>query len=279
MSTRATAFSAEALRFTYAGAPEPAIDELTVNVGRGELYAVIGPNGSGKSTLARLLLGVLRPDAGRATFDGRDASAWDRRALAQRIGVVPQGEEVVFPMTVRELVLMGRYPHLGAWRRESAADLEAVERALAGCDVAALADRVVTQLSGGERQRARIARALAQEPGTLVLDEPTAALDIAHEMSIFELLARLRTERAVTVLLVTHNINLAARYADRMLLLERGRAVAEGTPAEVVTRARIERSYHWPVNVFPHAGPGPDAGAPQVTPLTRTPNSQPDHSP
>jgi len=184
---------------------------------------------------------------------------------------VPQGEEVVFPLTVRALVAMGRYPHLGPWQREGEADAEAIERALEACDVVPLHDRLVTQLSGGERQRARIARALAQEPETLVLDEPTAALDLAHEMSIFELLARLRARHAVTVLLVTHNINLAARYADRVLLLERGRVIAEGTPAEVVTRSRIEHSYHWPVDVFPHPGPGEDAGAPQVTPLSRNP--------
>jgi iron complex transport system ATP-binding protein len=165
---------------------------------------------------------------------------------------------------------MGRYPHLGPWRAEGEADRRAIARALEACDVAGLGDRLVTRLSGGERQRARLARALAQEPDTLVLDEPTAALDIAHEMSIFELLARLRRERGVTVLLVTHNINLAARYADRMLLLERGRALAEGPPARVVTRALIEQSYHWPVTVYAHAGPGRDAGAPQVTPLSQT---------
>lgn len=245
-----------------------------VEAAPGEVLVVIGPNGSGKSTLARLLLGVLRPTAGDARFDGRPAAAWDRRALARRVGVVPQGEELVFPLTVRALVSMGRYPHIGAWRTERPADVAAVDRALDACDVRDLADRLVTRLSGGERQRARIARALAQEPDTLVLDEPTAALDIAHEMAIFELLDRLRRARGATVLLVTHNINLAARYATRMLLLDGGRAVAEGTPREVVTRTRIEQSYHWPVQVFPHAGPGPDAGAPQVTPL-----STPGHNP
>lgn len=270
--------AAESLSFQYAGAALRAVDDLTLRVDRGQIYAVIGPNGSGKSTLARLLLGTLRPASGRALYDGIESSAWDRRALARRIGVVSQGEEIVFPVTVRALAGMGRYPHMGAWRGESAADLAAVARALEACDVAHLADRYVTQLSGGERQRARIARALAQEPGTLVLDEPTAALDIAHEMSIFDLLGRLRAEHGVTVLLVTHNINLAARYADRMLLLERGRAVAEGPPAAVVTRERIERSYQWPVEVFQHPGPGPHAGAPQVTPLSRSFNTVPDAS-
>jgi len=271
----AAVFQTDDLRFRYPASPHLALDGISARVARGELYSVIGPNGSGKSTLARLLLGLLRPLAGGALFEGMPAAAWDRRELARRVGVVPQGEDVVFPITVRALVAMGRYPHLGAWRNETAADEEAIERALEACDVAPLHDRLVTRLSGGERQRARIARALAQQPDTLVLDEPTAALDLAHEMSIFELLARLRVRQGVTVLLVTHNINLAARYADRMLLIERGRPIAEGAPVEVVTRARIERSYHWPVSVYPHAGPGPDTGAPQVAPLARNPDPEP----
>ncbi|NJD09525.1 MAG: ABC transporter ATP-binding protein [Gemmatimonadetes bacterium] len=270
----AEVFRAGALRVRYPGSAQPALGDVSMRVRRGELYAVSGPNGSGKSTLARALLGLLRPETGLALFEGRPAAAWDRRELARRVGVVPQSEELVFPLTVRALVCMGRYPHLGPWRAEGAADRDAVARALDACDVAQLGDRLVSRLSGGERQRARIARALAQEPDTLVLDEPTAALDIAHEMAIFELLAGLRAARGVTVLLVTHNINLAARYADRMLLLERGRALAEGSPAMVVTRTLIERSYHWPVNVFAHAGPGEDAGAPQLTPLAR--QRQPD---
>jgi len=267
-------FAAEALSFLYPGENRPAVALVDARVARGQFYAVIGPNGSGKSTLARLLLGLLRPQAGTALFEGRPATAWDRRLLARRVGVVPQVEELVFPLTVRALVSMGRYPHLGPWRAERAADRDAIARALEACDVAPLADRLVTRLSGGERQRARIARALAQEPDTIVLDEPTAALDIAHEMSVFELLARLRAERGVTVLLVTHNINLAARYADRVLLLDSGRALAEGTAAQVVTRELIEQSYHWPVSIYAHAGPGADTGAPQVTPISRNPQPE-----
>ena len=268
-------FQARDLTFRYPDTTVPAIDSLSMSVPRGALYAVLGPNGSGKSTLARLLLGRLRPERGEARFEGRAAAAWPGRALARRVGVVPQAEEIVFPITVRELVAMGRYPHLGPWRAESRFDRDAVEAALVACDVAPLAERRLAQLSGGERQRARIARALAQQPDALVLDEPTAALDIAHEMAIFELLVRLRRERGVTVLLVTHNLNLAARYADGLLLLERGRAVAAGSAATVVTRTRIEQSYHWPVSVFPHAGPGRDAGAPQVTPLALPPQPAP----
>jgi iron complex transport system ATP-binding protein len=145
-------------------------------------------------------------------------------------------------------------------------DRRAVDDAMRRCDVLELAARPVPTLSGGERQRARVARALAQEAATLALDEPTAALDVAHEMAIFELLSALG-HAGKTVLLVTHNLNLAARYADRLVLLDGGRLAAEGTPAEVLTRETVERVYGWPVEIAPHPGPGPDAGAPQVVPL------------
>ncbi|MGH6692552.1 MAG: ABC transporter ATP-binding protein, partial [Gammaproteobacteria bacterium] len=227
----------------------------------------IGPNGSGKSTLLKLMLGVLRPAAGHVAFGGRTVLAWPRRELARRVGVVSQAEDLAFPITVLELIAMGRYPHLGPWRRAGRADRAAITRAMERCEVAHLADRFVATLSGGERQRARLARALAQEPTTLVLDEPTAALDIAHEMAIFELLVSLAEKDGATIVVVTHQLNLAARYAHRLLLLDRGRVAAEGPPAAVLTRAAIEQTYGWPVNVYPHAGPGRDAGAPQIVPL------------
>jgi len=263
----APALEASGLTFRYPEAAHPAVRELDLRVPAGCFYAVLGPNGSGKSTLTRLLLGALAPEGGEVRYAGRAVAAWERRALARRVGVVAQGEEVAFPMTVRELVAMGRYPHLGPWRREGAADRTAVERALERCEVGALAERPLGTLSGGERQRARLARALAQEPETLVLDEPTASLDVAHEMAIFELLAGLARNGGATVLVVTHNLNLAARYADRLLLLDEGGMAAEGVPGAVLTRATVERVYGWPVAVVPHPGPGPDAGAPQVIPL------------
>lgn len=262
-------FEARALSFRYPHAAANAIEALDLAVARGSLCAVLGPNGSGKSTLARLLLGRLRPQAGSVRFEDRAPAAWPGRALARRIGVVTQSEDIVFPIAVGALVELGRYPHLGPWRTAGAADRAAVQAALEACDIAQLAGRPIAQLSGGERQRARIARALAQDPDVLVLDEPTAALDIAHEMAIFELLARLRDERGTTVLLVTHNLNLAARYADALLLLDRGRAVAAGSAHAVVTRERVQHTYQWPISIFPHPGPGPDAGAPQVAPLAR----------
>jgi iron complex transport system ATP-binding protein len=253
--------------FRYSASTMPAVRELSARVPLASFAVIIGPNGSGKSTVLRLLLGQLRPAAGDALFRGVPAAEWPADARARAIGVVAQHEEFPFPIRVRELVAMGRYPHLGAWRNERAADRAAVQRALESCRVAALAERPVTTLSGGELQRARLARALAQEPAVLVLDEPTAALDIAHEMAFFELLRELQRAHGVSVLVVTHNVNLAARYADRLLLLDRGRLAAAGSPHEVVTRATMERVYGWPVAVFRHAAPGRDAGAPQIVPL------------
>jgi len=255
------------LGFRYDGADRDAVDGVSLEVPAGACTAVLGPNGSGKSTLLRLLLGTLPPRSGTVEFGGRPVPAWSRPEMAKVVGVVSQGEDEVFPLSVREMVAMGRYPHLGAWRREGESDRRAIAEAMRRCDVAQFADRPVSTLSGGERQRARIARALAQEPDTLALDEPTVALDIRHEMAIFELLRDLgRT--GVTVLLVTHNLNLAARYADRLVVLDGGRLAAEGAPADVLTRGLVERVWGWPVHVVPHPGPGADAGAPQVVPLS-----------
>lgn len=269
-----TVFEARDLGFRYPGASEPAVDGVSFAVPAGTLLAIIGPNGSGKSTLLRLLLGTLEPGSGEVFYEERPVGSWARRELARRVGVVPQSEETAFPLTVRELVAMGRYPHLGAWRREGEADRRAIRDAMVRCDVAYFADRPLGTLSGGELQRARIARALAQEPRTLVLDEPTAALDIRHEMAIFELLADL-ARGGVTIVVVTHNLNLAARYADRLLLLDRGRTAGEGAPADVLERPTLERVYDWPVTIAPHPGPGPDAGAPQVVPLAGAANETP----
>jgi iron complex transport system ATP-binding protein len=256
----------ERLTFAYPGVAGPAVDGVSLSIREGACTAVLGPNGSGKSTLLRLMLGVLSPDAGAVEFERRPLASWPRAELARRVGVVPQSEEIAFPLTVRELVAMGRYPHLGPWRSEGEADRRAIAGAMRVCDVEGLAERAVSTLSGGERQRARIARALAQEPRVLALDEPTIALDVRHEMEIFELLRELGAS-GVTVLLITHNLNLAARYADRLALLDRGRLAAAGAPAEVIRRELLERVYAWPVRVAEHDG------APQVVPLSGRPGA------
>jgi iron complex transport system ATP-binding protein len=253
---------AESIVVRYPALAQSALEGVSVDVAPGSFHAVIGPNGSGKSTLMRALLGVTPLTGGRVMLDEQALDTWPRRELAKVVGAVAQTESIAFPLTTRELVAMGRYPHLGPLAPEHDADRTAIGRALEACDVAGLADRDVATLSGGEFQRARIARALAQEPRALVLDEPTTSLDIRHEMEILELL-RSSADAGLTVLLITHGLDTVAQFADRMLLLSRGRVAAEGTPAEVMREDTLREVYGWPVSV--HADP--KSGAPRVTPL------------
>jgi iron complex transport system ATP-binding protein len=233
----------------YPGAGADALHDVSLAVRAGDFHAVLGPNGSGKTTLVRVALGTLRPRQGEVQLLGRPVADWSRRELARVAGVVAQREENLFPQRVRETVLLGRYPHLSLWGAVRPADRAAVARALERCDLARFAERSIWTLSGGEYQRVRLARALAQEPKLLVLDEPTTSLDVRHEMELFELTRALADEHRLAVLLITHQVNLAARFADRLLLLADGRAVAHGTPAAVLTRETVERVFGWPVAV------------------------------
>lgn len=256
---------AERLGVRYRGAPVAALDDVGLRLGPGELVAVVGPNGSGKSTLLRALLGLVPLTAGTARLDGRPLATWTRADLARAIGAVPQREEPVALMRVTDAVLLGRYPRLGALSPITAADRIAVRSALERCDAWALRDRMVDTLSGGEWQRVRLARALAQEPRLLMLDEPTAALDIRHEMEHFELIRGLVTG-GLGALVITHHLNIAARFADRMMVLREGRVVAAGAPGDVMRPDLLEPAFEWPLAV----ARGPD-GAPQVTPVRRPP--------
>ncbi|HSD33195.1 MAG TPA: ABC transporter ATP-binding protein [Gemmatimonadales bacterium] len=251
--------------FRYAGAARDAIAGVSLAVSAGEFVALLGPNGSGKTTLVRLALGLHDPHAGSAAILGRAAGQWPRGALARVVGVVSQREDNLFPQRVRETVRLGRYPHLGPWARERDEDRAAVERALERCDVAGLADRWLWTLSGGEYQRVRIARALAQEPRLLVLDEPTASLDLRHEMELFELVRGLVDGSGLATVLVTHDVNLAARFADRLVLLAEGSVRAAGTPADVLRRDVVEAVFGWPLAVSSFDD------RPQLTPLRRQP--------
>lgn len=247
----------------YPGAERPAVEGVTLGVAPGELVAVAGPNGSGKTTLLRTLFGLIEPTHGTVLVRGRPVAAWPRPALARMIGVVAQREEVVFPLTVAETVLLGRYAWLGPLAAPGPDDRAAVQAALDRCDIADLADRRTDTLSGGEWQRVRLARALAQRPEALVLDEPSASLDVRHEMELFELIREL-VAGGLGALVVTHHLNLAARFADRMLLLSRGRPVAEGTPTEVLRQDVVGAVFEWPVAVTTWCD-----GSPQVVPLRR----------
>lgn len=246
--------AARELRYAYPREVRPALRGVSLSVAAGELVGIVGPNGSGKTTLVRLLVGLLRPDEGAVEIDGRPLRAWSRRELARAVGVVPQREEPVFPLTVREAVAFGRYPHLGPLGRPGARDVAAVERALARCDALELADRWVGTLSGGEWQRVRIARALAQEPKVLILDEPTASLDIRHEMEVFELTAELVRAEGLSGIVITHHVNLAVRFVDRLLVLDRGEPRAWGPPTEALTASVFSSVFQWPVDILSWQG-------------------------
>lgn len=250
-----------------------ALDRVDCQVAGSDLVAVVGPNGSGKTTLVRALLGLLPLERGSVLVDGRPVSSWSRGALAQVVGVVGQQEEAVFRLTVAETVMLGRYARLGPLAAPRPLDLAAVMAALQRCDIVELADRPIDSLSGGEWKRVRVARALAQEPRALVLDEPTASLDIRHEMELFELMRQL-VDGGLAGLVITHHLNLAARFADRIVLLDRGVVVAEGTPEAVMKRDTLSRVFEWPVAVTALSD-----GSPQVVPLRageqRSGSSQP----
>jgi iron complex transport system ATP-binding protein len=255
----------DAVRVRYPRAAAPAVDGVSVDAPAGRLTAVVGPNGSGKSSLVRALLARVPIEGGRVLVGGVDARALGPRALARRVAVVTQREELAFPLPVREYVLLGRLPHAPRWGGPGAADRAAVDAALDRAEVAELADRSTDALSGGEWQRVRIARALAQGGEALVLDEPTTFLDVAHEMAVFELASALaRTGRAV--LLVSHQLNLVARFCDHVVLLHRGRVAAAGPPNAVMVGPVLERVYEWPLVVTRD----PAVGAPALVPLRRT---------
>ncbi len=220
-----------------------ALSGISLTVQPGEVCAVLGPNGAGKSTLVRLLSGALRPARGRVTLFGDDLATLDRRAIAQRIAVVPQAVEVAFGFTVRQVVAMGRAPHQGAWMRASAEDDAIVEHALSACDLGGLSDRPVSHLSGGEQKRVAIARALAQSARALVLDEAASHLDIRHAVELHEVVCREVAERRLVCVVVLHDLNAAARYADRVVLLKSGGLVASGTIEEVMTYRRLKEVF------------------------------------
>lgn len=252
----------EHLVVRYARASHPAVDDVSFVAPRGRVTAVVGPNGSGKSTLVRALLRMQPVERGRIQVDDAPLESLDRRAFARRVSVVPQREALVFAMPAREYVALGRYPHEGAWRGAGAADEDAVSHAIERAGIAALADRSTDQLSGGEWQRVRIARALAQGGGAIVLDEPTTFLDIAHEMAMFELFAGL-ARGGMAVLLVSHQLNLVARFADEIVLLHGGRVAAAGPPADVMRASILEPVYDWPLVITRD----PAVGAPALLPL------------
>lgn len=246
----------------YPGAKTNAIDGVSFDAGKGRVTALAGPNGSGKSTLVRALVKRIDLLAGSVTIGERDLRGIHLGELGRLIAVLPQREETAFPLHVEEYVALGRFPHLGLWNARSSADDEAVAHAIVRAGIERLAARRTDELSGGEWQRVRLARALAQEAPALVVDEPTTFLDIAHEMVIFELLASLAAS-GMAVLLVSHQLNLVSRFADEIVLLDKGRVAARGAPVDVMNPALLEEVFEWPMSVTT----GPDSGRPALFPL------------
>lgn len=237
---------------------------ISAEIHPGELMGIIGPNGSGKSTLLRTLAGVLCPASGTVKLDGREVSTIPRAELARRLAVVPQDCAVAFDYSVLEIVLMGRTPHLGRLGFESKADLDVALWALQETNLLPLADRRINALSGGERQRVMIARALAQQAGILFLDEPTAHLDINYQVETLCLIKRLNVEQGKTVVVVLHDVNLAAEFCDRLMMMCDGRMYACGEPEEVLTAENMQEVYGAGVTVRKH----PTSGRPYVLSLS-----------
>lgn len=256
---------AEDVIFGYGNGPE-VLHGISLSVLGGEFLGLIGPNASGKSTLLRVLSGVASPWEGTVRLGGEDVAALRPQDLSRRVAVMEQDAAVGFPFTVREFVTMGRYPHLPRLGREGVRDREAVERAMEQARVAPLAERVLPELSGGERQRAALARALAQEPDLLMLDEPTSHLDINHQLEVLDLVRRLNLRDRLTVIAVLHDLNLAAAYCDILVLLKDGRVYAMGSPAEVLTAANMAAVYGARVVV----DRSPAGDYPRLTPLPGT---------
>ncbi|MCL7963848.1 MAG: ABC transporter ATP-binding protein [marine benthic group bacterium] len=242
-------FQVENLTVRYGEAGEPALRDVSLVFEPGVHTSVLGPNGAGKSTLLRALLGILRPDSGQARFEGRPSMEWPRRELARRVALVSATEEFAFPLKVRELVAMGRHPHLGSWRPAGDSDRDIVATSLREVGLDEFSERYLFTLSAGELQRARLARALAQQADTLLLDEPVAHLDLAHEYNTFRQIAQLTMEKSLTTITVTHHLNLASRFSDRVVLLSDGRVAATGTPQEVFTAERLGAAFGCAVDV------------------------------
>jgi iron complex transport system ATP-binding protein len=233
----------------YAYGERPVIKQVSFSVAAGQFFIVIGPNGSGKSTLLRMLAGMLHPVTGRVELNGRLLSRYSRRQIARKVAFVPQSTMLSFPFTVQQVVLMGRAPHLGWPAIEGKADWHAAREAMTYTGTDHLATRRISEISGGEQQRVFLARALCQTPQILLLDEPTAALDLRHQLQIMDLLEQLIRERGITVIMVSHDLNLAAIYARRLLLMAAGTIAHIGTPESVLLQEHLEAVYRCPLLV------------------------------
>lgn len=245
----------------------PALGGIDLDVARGELLVLVGPNGCGKTTLLRAITAIIAPLSGTVALDGVDTRAMTAAALARRVAVVAQDAVLPERFSALQVTLMGRTPHLRILQSEGPRDLAVVRAAMERTDCWRLRERPVEELSGGERQRVIIARALAQGPGLLLLDEPTSHLDLRHQVETFRLVRQLCHEQDLAVVAVLHDLTLAAMFADTLTLMSSGRIVARGAPPEVLTPAAIERVYGTPVRVLVHPATGRPVVVPDVGPF------------
>jgi iron complex transport system ATP-binding protein len=256
------ALAARHVRFGYS--TRPLLEDFSLEILEGEFAGLLGPNGAGKTTLLRLLSGSLSPQSGTVLLFGENLRTLPPRRRARELAVVPQESRILFPFTALEIVLMGRFPHLGILGMESKSETERGLSCLEEVGMLSCSDSPIQSLSSGERQRVLIARALAQEPRVLLLDEPTAFLDLKHRLRIYEILSRLNRERRLTILTISHDLNLAARHCRRLWLLKEGKSLAAGSPEEVLTPGLIEAAYETEVVV----GRDPRSHSPWIIPYS-----------
>ena len=248
-NTSGLTLEAQSLGFAYSD--DPVLCDVDLTVVPGKVVGLLGPNGSGKSTLIKVVSGVLPGFTGSVQVEGRRLQDWDRRELAKNMAVVSQEPRFGFPFTALEVVLMGRHPHLGALAYESAEDFTLAQQSLAQCGADHLADRPVTELSSGERQRVVCARALAQQPGIFLLDEPATFMDIKFQIAIYDLVTDLAREKGLSILMVMHDLNLAAEYCDSLYLMKAGRVCHAGSPAAVITEENLAAVFGATLEVMP----------------------------
>lgn len=265
-SSNSLAFDVRGLSFRYPHSPESgwALKDFDCSINTGSIVGVIGPNGSGKTSLLKLLMGLLSPEGGSIQLFGQDLVGLSPSLIAQQVALVPQETSQVFPFTLGELVLMGRFPFhqpFGGWGWDASSDVDLATQAMVDMEVGGLADRMMSEVSGGERQRAMIARALTQNPQVLLLDEPTAFLDLHHQLDIARKLRQLNQERGMTVVMVSHDLNLASQCCDQLFLLHQGKIAKQGIPSEVIRTEVLESVYRCQVLVDQH----PHSNAPRVT--------------
>lgn len=236
-------YSIEVKKLKFGYKENLVLKEISFNIKKGKFISIIGPNGSGKSTILKLLNNIYHPNSAEILIHGKDINSFKKKDLARKMALVPQNTIIDYEFTVEEVVLMGRHPYKGRFERENGDDTKIVKESLELTNTLHLRDRVITELSGGERQRVLIARALAQNPSIILLDEPTAHLDINHQIEILNLLKKLNKDKGTTIVLVIHDINLGIRYSDEVIMLNKGKILGKGTPEKVITKDNIELAY------------------------------------